>query len=300
MVVRLCVVALALLLATACSMVQPAPAMLGDGQNPVKLALLSTVEPQRALVAGDPLARQLEQVTGVRIKLTTPTSDTAAIEGMGTHNVDIGWLAPLAYLQARERVGAEPLLASVRGGAATTRGQIVVHADSGIINLEDLRRKRLALVEPPSVTGNLLPRAFLLSAGLDPASAFGLVTLLGNDSEVVLAVYRRQVDAGAILAERSPRAPGDARLAVQRQAPDVLDKVRILARTEPAPNDTLVARKGLPAELVRQIRDGLLQVASSPAGAQALRELDNIEGLSPVTDADFQPLRDAAALGHGS
>jgi phosphonate transport system substrate-binding protein len=294
------VLALSMLLAAACSMVQASPAKLGTEQNPVKLALLAAIEPQRALVVGESLARHVEAASGLRIKLTAPTSDAAVIEGMSTHNVDVGWLAPLAYVQARERVGAEPLLASVRAGSATSRGQIVVHADSSITNLDGLHRKRFALVAPPSVTGNLLPRALLLAGGLDPASAFEQVTLLGSDESVMLAVYRREVDAGALAVERAARtAPGTGQVA-QRQPPDLLEKVRVLARTESVPNDTIVVRKGLPPELVKQLRDGLLQMAGSPAGAQVLRELDGVEGLTPVTDADFQPLREAAALGHGS
>jgi phosphonate transport system substrate-binding protein len=281
------------LLAAACSMVQPRPAALGTEQNPLKLALSASIEPQRVMVAGEPLARQLEQATGLRIKLTVPTSHAAVVEAMGTHNVDVGWLAPFAYVLAHDHAGAEPLLVSVRAGSPTMAGQIVVHADSGITNLEGLRRKRIAFVESPSATGNLLPRALLLASGLDPASAFAEVTFLGSHEQVILAVYRRQVDAGATLGERTPGAANDARLTVQQQAPDVQERVRVLARTDPIPNDTIALRNGLPPELARQLRDGFLQVAASPAGAQALRDLDGIDGLAPVTDADFQAVRDA-------
>ena len=283
-----------MLLAAACSMVQPRTAALGTEQNPVKLALAASIDPQRVVTAGEPLARQLEQATGLKIKLSVPTSHGAAIEAMGTHNVDVGWLAPFAYVLAHERVGAEPLLASIRAGSPTVAGQIIVHADSSITTVEGLRRKRFAFVEQPSVAGNLLPRAWLLTSGLDPASAFEQTTFLGSHEQVVLAVYRRQVDAGATFGERTPGAANDARLAVRSTVPDVLEKVRVLARTEPIPTDTVTLRKGITPELARQLRDGFLQVAASPAGAQALRALDNIDGFAPVADADFQPVRAAA------
>lgn len=292
--VRFVVLILTMLLAAACSMVQPRPAALGTEQNPVKLALAASIEPQRVVTAGAPLARLLEQATGLKIKLSAPTSHAAAIEAMGTHNVDVGWLAPFAYILAHDRVGAEPLLASVRAGSPTVTGQIIVHADSGITTLEQLRRKRVAFVDQPSVTGNLLPRALLLAGGLDPASAFEQTALLTSHEQVVLAVYRRQVDAGATFGERAPGAANDARLTVRTTVPDVLEKVRVLVRTDPIPTDTITLRKGIPPELARQLRDGFLQVAASPAGAQALRELDGIDGLAPVTDADFAPVRDAA------
>ena len=291
---RFAVLALAMFLAAACSMVQPRPAALGTEQNPIKLALAASIEPQRMVTGGEPLAKQLEQATGLKIKLSVPTSHAAAIEAMSTHNLDVGWLAPFAYILAHDRVGAEPLLASVRSGSPTVAGQIIVHADSGITTLEGVRRKRIAFVEPPSVAGNLLPRALLLAGGLDPASAFEQTTFLGSHEQVVLAVYRRQVDAGATFGERSPGAANDARQTVRATVPDVLEQVRVLARTDPIPTDTITLRKGISPELARQLQDGFLKVAASPAGAQALRALDGIEGLAPVTDADFQPVREAA------
>ena len=91
---------------------------------------------------------------------------------MSTNNVDVGWLPPLAYLVARERIGVEPLLANVRHGSTTASGEIVVRADSGISNLDGLRRRRFAFVGETSVNGYLMPRALLVSHGIDPDGFF--------------------------------------------------------------------------------------------------------------------------------
>ncbi|MCC7367929.1 MAG: phosphate/phosphite/phosphonate ABC transporter substrate-binding protein [Chloroflexi bacterium] len=292
---RCAVLVCTLFVLAGCTMVQPRTAPLGAERNPLKLALAATIEPQRIVTTGEPLVRQLEAATGLRIKLTAPTSHAAVIEGLGTHNVDVGWLGPFAYVLARERVGAQPLLTSVRAGSRTIAGQIVVHADSGITTLEGLRRKRIAFVEPASVTGNLLPRALLLSAGLDPASAFSETPFLGTPERVVMAVYRREVESGATFGERRPGAGDDARLAVQASLPDVLTRVRVLARTTPVPNGALVARKELPAALAQTLQEGLLRIAASAEGARALRALDNIDGFAPAADADFEPVREVVA-----
>src|SRR4051812_35194204 len=124
---------LVMLLMTACSMVQPAGAALGTEQSPVKLALAPTTDPQKALAAIEPLTRLLAAETGLRFKLSVPTSHAAAIEAMGTTNVDVAWVGPLGYLAAHERVGAEPLLAGVRNGTAASARRIMVRADGGAI-----------------------------------------------------------------------------------------------------------------------------------------------------------------------
>src|SRR5689334_12603784 len=101
---------LLVLLLTACSMVQPTAAPLGTEQNPVKLALSPATETPKAIAAVEPLTRLLAAETGLHVKLSVPTSREAVVEAMGTNNVDVGWLPPLTYLLAHERVGAEPLL----------------------------------------------------------------------------------------------------------------------------------------------------------------------------------------------
>ena len=285
-----------MLLAAACSMVQPAPAALGTEQNPVKLALAPAIAPHQALAAGEPLARQLERETGLRIKLSVPASHAAVIEAMGTHNVDLGWLGPLAYLRAHDRAGAEPLLASVRAGSPTRTAQIIVHVDSRITRLEELRGKRFAFVSEASVAGYLFPRALLNASGIDPVSFFAQTAFAGSHEQVVLAVYRRQADGGATFGESVPGTATDARAAVQLMLPDVFEKVQVIARTAPIPNDTLSVRQGIPPAIVQQLREGFLRVAASEAGARALRELDGLDSLAPVTDADFAPVREVVRV----
>jgi phosphonate transport system substrate-binding protein len=292
-------VLLLVLLSAACSMVQPASTPLGTEQNPVKLALAPTTDTQKALTTGEPLVRLLEKETGLRVKLSVPTSYAATIEAMGTHNVDVGWLAPLAYVLAHDRVGAEVLVANVRNGSTTSMGQIVVRADSGVTSLDALRDKRFAFADDASVAGHHLPVAFLLGQGLDPAVHFADTVVVGGDDRVLMAVYNHQVDAGAIVGESGPdliAMSALARTSFQPLPPDLGEQLRIIARTDPIPNDVVSVRKGVPPEPGQKIREGLLRVAASPAGAATLRELYGIDGLGPVTDADFASLRAAARL----
>ena len=86
----------------------------------------------------------------------------------------------------------------------------------------------------------------------------------------------------------------DARVTVQGTLPDVMEKVKPIARTEPIPNDTVSVRKGLPPDMVSKIRDGLIKVADSPEGKQALRDLYRIDGLASSADGDYDPVRKAA------
>jgi ABC-type phosphate/phosphonate transport system substrate-binding protein len=187
------------MLSVACSMVQPTSAPLGTEQNPVKLALAPTTDPQKVLVAGEPLVKLLERETGLRIKLSVPTSYAATIEAMGTHNVDVGWLAPLAYVLAHDRVGAEVLAANVKGGSTTSSGQLVVRAQAAGPGVEgtmtpDLAEQLRVIARmdpipndvvgvrrdvPPEVERKL--QTGLLKVAASPAGATALRELYGID-----------------------------------------------------------------------------------------------------------------------
>jgi phosphonate transport system substrate-binding protein len=290
---------LAAFVVSACSMVQPTPTALGTEQNPVKLALAPTTDTPRALAAGTRLTELLEQETRLHVKLSVPTSYAATIEAMGTHNLDVGWLSPLAYVLAHERVGAEAMAVQVQGGSTTSVGQIVVRADSGITGLDGLRGARFAFSDDRSLAGYHAARALLLVNGLDPAALFTETTFLAGDDRVALAVYGRQVDGGAIagdIASGSNGAAADIQTVFQPLPPDLPEQLRTLARTDPVPNDVIASRKGVSPEIGAQIREGLLRMAASPAGAAVLRELYGIDGLAPAADADFSAVRAMAAL----
>jgi phosphonate transport system substrate-binding protein len=292
----LLVLALALILplAAACSMVQPSAAQLGTNDNPIKMAFVPSSDSQKVLSSGEPIGRLLERETGLKVKVSVPTSYAAVIEAMGANNVDVGWLAPFAYILAHDKFGAEVILASVRGGSKTYTGQIVVHADSGISELEGLRGKKFAFVEPGSASGFLYPNALLASKGIDYKTFFSETTFAGGHDKVIIAVYNKQVDGGATFGNSVEGQVTDARTAVQGTLPDVMEKVKPIATTDPIPNDTVSVRKGLPPEMVTKIRDGLITVADSAEGQQALKDLYRIDGLAPSTDGEYDPVRRAA------
>jgi phosphonate transport system substrate-binding protein len=293
---RLLSLAVVLLLTAGCSIVQPTASPLGSERNPIKLAFGPSVDAPKVLAASQELTRALEKETGLRFKLLVPTSFPATIEGMATSSVDIAWLSPLAYVQAHQSIGAEPLMSGVRDGSPSARGQIIVRADSGIRSLDGLRGKTFAFVDQGSGTGYLYPKALLKERGIDLKFLFAETTFAGTDDKVLTAVYRGEVDAGAIIGDALPDGPRDPRVRLQETLPGVLSAVRVIARTDPVPNDALCQRKGVPPDVVATVRDGVERVSETEVGKKALRDLYGIEGLAAVTDADFEPVRRAAEI----
>lgn len=269
---------------------------LGTPGNPLKMAFVPSSDSQKVLASGQPLADLLSQQTGLSFTVSVPTSYAAVIEAMGAENVDIGWLAPFAYVLAKDKFNSQVILASVRGGSKTYTGQIIAHVDSGINSVADLPGRKFAFVDPGSASGFLYPNALLASNGIDYKTAFAETVFAGGHDKVVIAVYNQQVDAGATFGDSVEGIQTDARTNVVGTLPDVMEKVKIIGKTDPIPNDTVSVRAGLPVELALQVQDGLLAISATPDGQALLKSLYNINGLAPAVDNEYDSVRSAASV----
>lgn len=258
------------------------------------MAFAPSSEAQKILASGEPLGRMLERETGLKVKVSVPVSYAAVIDAMGADTIDVAWLAPTAYVRAKDKVGAEVILAAVRGGSTTSTGRVIVRADSGIVDVGQLKGKRFAFASPTSASGFLYPNALLLARGIDYKTYFSETTFVGGHDKVVLAVYNGQVDGAATFGDDVGGLAADTQALQEGALTGAMAKVVAIARTEPIPNDTVRVRRGLPAEIVTRLRDGLLRVAESAEGGRALKDLDRVDGLAPSVDRDYEPIRKAA------
>ena len=268
----------------------------GAAAQTLNMAFVPSANSQKVLDSGKPLGDALGKITGFKFEVSVPTSYAAVIEAMGSGKVDIGWLAPFAYVLAHDKYGADVMLITTRQNSKTYVSQIIT-ADPAITKVDDLKGKKFAFVDSASASGYLYPSAYLKDKGFDPKTFFSDVLYAGGHDKVVIAVYNKQVSGGATFGRSStdPSAPlTDARTLVKSTLPDVLDKVKIIAETDPIPNDTVSARKGLDKAIFDKVKSGLLQLAKQDDGKKLLADLYQIDGLADAADSDFDPIRKKA------
>src|SRR5207247_10522713 len=102
----------------------------------------------------------------------------------------------------------------------------------GVNSSPELRGIEISLVDPASTSGYLFPAAMLKQMGYDPDKFFSETVFAGSHPNVILAIYRGQVDRGSSFE--------DARSTVQAQFPDVMQRVKPIAYTNSIPNDTCI------------------------------------------------------------
>ncbi|MHB8732120.1 MAG: phosphate/phosphite/phosphonate ABC transporter substrate-binding protein [bacterium] len=291
---RVAALALAAVLVLGIAAAGPSPV---PAQTRLVMAFVPSGEASTILESGNRISHLLEMATGYQFQSVVATSYAGVIEAMGASRADIGWLNTFSYVIAHQKYGVEVRLVTVRFGLPYYRAEIITQAASGINGLADLRGKRFAFVDPASTSGYLFPVAGLKKAGYDPQKFFGQTIFAGSHNNVVLAVYQGRVDAGSVFE--------DARGSVQKTLPDVMQKVKVIWKSDPIPNDTVSFRKGLPEDVKAKVTTALLRFSQTPAGLDALKSLYEIEALAdynllvtkykvktPTLDAFFDPVRD--------
>jgi len=280
-----CILFAALLVGSGCVKQPP----LGSKRNPIKMFFVPSMEANKVVVSAEAIAYQLQKDTGYCFKVAVPTSYAAVIEAMGTGEADVAWLATYAYVLAHDKFGAEVKLGTIRNGLNKYRGQFIARANGPVKKLEDINGKIIAYTDAASTSGFIYPSALLKTRNIEPKSHF----FAGGHPQAVLAVYSGRADVGCTYwsPPDSAGVPQDARLKLLETYPDVLNKIAIIDWTDWIPNDTVTMRKNLPDEIKDKIVQALLAYVKTPEGKKVMKELYDIDGLQPVTDADYNIVR---------
>ena len=258
-------------------------AKLGTEKNPIVMSFVPSGDTQEIIASGDQLAQMIQDKTGLVIKANVGTDFAAVREAMGAGKAHIGWMNTFNYVLAHEKYGIDVALVTVRFGSTSYKGQIIVRADSGIKTLADLKGKTMCWVDPNSTSGYIVPRIMLKANGIDPDKDFAKTIEAGSHNNVVTQVYNGDCDAGATYV--------DARSSVEKDIPDVKEKVIAIATTADIPNDNVSFIKDFPADQRTKIVNALLEISNSEDGKKALNELYSIEGLEKADDSFYDAFR---------
>ncbi|NCN26943.1 phosphate/phosphite/phosphonate ABC transporter substrate-binding protein [bacterium] len=262
---------------------------LGSAENPIKIYFVPSVDVKVIEDNTKTIQKYLEANTPYKYEIAIPASFVAVVEALGTKRADIAAINTFGYLMANERYGAQAKLTVIRFGLPTYQAQFLAKKGGPIKKIEDIEGKKMAYVDPASTSGYLLPLKVLKEKNINPSET---VFAMRHDS-VVSMIYQGQVDAGATF--YSPEAEGkiqDARRLVKTQYPDIEEKVGIIQLSDPIPNDPIVFRKDLPAEIEKVVIDAFLSFVKTPEGKDAFYKIYGATDFIPAKDSDYDAVRE--------
>jgi phosphonate transport system substrate-binding protein len=182
--------------------------------------------------------------------------------------VDLGVICGLPYVWLADRRPrpveplAAPVLAGDRyGGRPVYYSDVVVHRDSPIACLEELRGCSWAYNEPASQSGHTVTLYSLVRMGARPGF-FARVVEAGFHQRAIRLVAAGAVDAAAIDSQV---------LAVElRGHPRLADRLRVVDAFGPSTIQPVVAASRLPEQLKDEVRELLVELADDPTARPVL------------------------------
>ena len=145
-----------------------------------------------------PITRYLEKSLGMKVEFTPVNDYPAAVEALVNKQVDLVWFGGFTHVQAQIRSGGKIIPIAQREEDTKFRSVFIANKDSGITKLSDLIGRQFSFGSASSTSGSLMPRSFLLEAGIEPERDFKRIAYSGAHDATIASVVSGRVDAAAL------------------------------------------------------------------------------------------------------
>ena len=234
-----------------------------------------------------PLLRHLSKNLNMPVEINRAESYDSVTDALVSGGVDIAWVGPAGYLLAHLRNPKVEAFANLtlEEGIFTPAGNyyqamLVVRADRKINTVEALQNLRVALTDPLSTSGSLIPNhEFAKVIGRPLNQFFGSQVYTGSHDRSIEAVLNQRVDAAFVASVRV-----DDFVRSQKMAPDTL---RVLWRSQAIYYDPFVFGPTVCPKLKAKIRHLML---SKPKVLEEFFVSQQASGLAPASHSDYEDL----------
>ncbi|RJQ49461.1 MAG: phosphate/phosphite/phosphonate ABC transporter substrate-binding protein [Nitrospiraceae bacterium] len=247
-------------------------------RNSIKVAILPLYSAITLFDRFDPLMRYLSSKTGYEFKLVIPRDFEDFFETIRQGKADFSYSNPYIYIQLADKGYLKAFANTVQQESASGdvfRGIIITHRDSSIKTLDDLKGKRVMVVSFKSAGGFLAQKLFLSENGIEVFKDLHLIDGKRQE-EVILNVYRKNVDAGFVR---------ESALNVLKEEID-LGKIHILAVTPYISNWPFAVTRNTDTKISAAVQEILMSLKDPDILSAA-----HITGFKPANDGDFDALR---------
>ncbi len=234
----------------------------------------------------EPLGRYLGEKLGMKVEFVPTTDYAATVEALIGRKVDMAWFGGFTFVQAdlRSKGMVTPLVQ--REEDQHFRSVFITGVDSGITSLEGIKGHTFTFGAPSSTSGSLMPRYYLMKAGLDPERDFRRVAFSGAHDATALAVIGGKVDAGAL------NISVWEKLVAERKIDPT--KLRILYTTPPYYDYNWSVRSDLDPVVKKKLYDAFVALSPDTSEGRAVLELQRASKFVATKRENYASIEEAA------
>ena len=261
----------------------------GFAQNVLRVTAIPDESPTELARKAAPLMQYLESRLGMKVEYTPVTDYAAAVEALASRKVDLAWFGGFTFVQASIRSGGKAVPIVQREEDEKFRS-VFITGDPAIRQLADLKGRDVSFGSQSSTSGHLMPRSFLLQAGLNPEKDFRRVAYSGAHDATIAAVAAGKVQAGALNISVWEKFVADKRV----------DPTKVIAfHTTPAYYDyNWTVHADMPAPLRERLTQAFLALSRDDAAGRQILELQRATKFVPTKAENYKGI-EAAALSAG-
>jgi len=225
-----------------------------------------------------PLTDYLSQTLNRPVTLRLSPDMGSAIDEVASGHVQLAYLTPVAYLEARKKGHAKLIAKTVTNGKGSFRLMIVVRQDSPVKTVNDLVGKDFAFGDEKA----LLQRATVVGAGL-PLEKLRSYKFIGHYDNIVRAVISGDFDAGILKDTMAFKWQGKG--------------IRIVYQSPDLPPYNITASQDTSPQTVAELRKAFLSLnGKNPAHLKVIKALDKkYDGFAPTSDGEYNIVRKLVA-----
>lgn len=253
-------------------------ALAQESQKELLFGSVAMDIPAAMYVRLKPLTDYLSHTLKRPVNLRLSPDMASAIDEVASGHVQLAYLTPVAYLEARKKGGAQLIVKTVTKGKGSFQLMIVVRQDSPIKSVKDLVGKDFAFGDKKA----LLQRATVVGAGL-PLSKLNSYKFIGHYDNIVRAVLSGDFDAGILKDTMAYKWQGKG--------------IRIIYQSPNLPPYNIAASRNTPPETVAELRKAFLALnGKNPEYLKIIKALDKkYDGFAPTSDSEYDIVRKLVA-----
>jgi len=233
-----------------------------------------------------PLGEYLSKETGMKVEFTPVTDYAAVVEALATKKIDMAWLGGFTYVQTKIRTSgtANPIIQRVEDEKFTS--VFIVPADSSLKSLSEIKGKTIAFGSPSSTSGHLMPRYFLMQAGINPDKDFKNIAFSGAHDATVAFVASGKADVGALNASVWVKLN-------EAKNPNAL-KSKVLSTTPPYFDYNWTVRGDLDPVTVKKITEAFLKLDANNPNHKEIMDLQRSSKYVTTKSSNYDDIEKAA------
>ena len=258
---------------------------LAHAQQVFRITAIPDESPTELARKAEPLMKYLESKLGMPVVFTPVTDYAASVEALINKKVDLAWFGGFTFVQAHVRSGGKVVPVAQREEDERFRS-VFITGDPAIQTLADLKGKDVSFGSQSSTSGHLMPRSFLLQAGVDPDKDFRRVAYSGAHDATIAAVASGKVQAGALNISVWEKFVADKKVDTAN--------VRAFYTTPPYYDYNWTVHADMPAALREKLTQALLSLSRDSTEGKQILDLQRATRFVPTRAENYKGIEAAA------